>query len=174
MAETADDHVNLNIGVPGNIARGTVRRGTPVRKALDKFGFDARSHEIRGWTRGDDKQSKTMTLDDAIEADMTVLLLRPVVGRAAPEHVIEAVVRERLGELIVHDILVQPSENYDGEDTLRVTVVLDPRTAEKLNGGIAGDLIVELRRKLEELGEQRFPVVQYATRNEIENSAVAA
>jgi hypothetical protein len=173
LAKSADDQVKLNIGVPGNIARGTVRRGTPVRKAITKFGFGAGAHEIRGWTPGGDKQSKPMTLDDKIESDMTVLLLRSIVGQAAPEQVIEDVVRENLGMIGVRDVFVQPFDDFGEGDSLRVTVVLDPRTAEKLDGKTALDLIVALRRKLEDMEDPRFPVVEYATRTEIESTAVA-
>ena len=100
--------------------------------------------------------------------------MKPIIGRAPPEGIIESVVREHFGERGVRDVWVQPFDDYDGGDSLRVTVVLDPATAKKLDGETAIRLIGALRRRLEDLGEERLPVVEYATRDEIERLAVEA
>jgi hypothetical protein len=174
VTDSADAEVKLTIGVPGRIVSAAVPRGTTVRQAFAQFGFRARPRSIRGWTPGDKTTARSMSLDDPINTDMTVLLLQPVVGRAAPEGIIESIVREHFGERGVRDVWVQPFGDYDGEDSLRVTVVLDPAAAEKLDGDMALDLIRALRQRLEDMGEQRFPVVEYATRDEIERLAVEA
>jgi hypothetical protein len=173
MTDKAPADVKLNIGVPGRMASGIVERGTTVRQALARFGFNAGAHQIRGWAPGGDKESRPISLDDKIESDMTMLLLRPMVGRAAPEEAIQAIVRERLGAVGVRDILVQPYDSYDGEDLLRVTIVLDPASG-RLDGDTAVDLIVALRRKLEELEDTRFPLVEYARRTDFESSMVGS
>jgi hypothetical protein len=172
MTDNARAEVRLNIGVPGRIASATVPQGTTVRQALAQFGISTGAHQIRGWKPGGDKKSRQMTLDDKIETDMIVLLLQSIVGRAPPKGVIESVIREKLGKPGLRDIFVQPFDDYDGEDSLRVTVVLDQPAVDRLDGETAIDLIVQLRRQLEEKGESRFPVIEYATRKEIEDSAV--
>ena len=182
MPETTLDNVHLNIGVLGNIVKGTVQRGTTVREALAKFGFNGRAHEIRGWARGDKTKPKTMNPDDKIETDMTVLLLFPIIGRAPSadesrqvartRKIIGQVTRERLPKSGARDILLQPFDPYADDEALRVTLVLDRSTVDALDGKASIDLLVEMRRRLEAAGEPKFPVVEYATRDEIESSSV--
>ena len=145
-----------------------------MRQAFAQFGFRPRPDFIRGWTPGGKTKAKSMSLDDAIDTDMTVLLPQPIVGRAPLEGIIESVVREHFGGRGVRDVWVQPFDDYDGGDSLRVTVVLDPATAKKLDGETALRLIRTLRERLEEMDDHRFPVVEYATRDEIERLAVEA
>lgn len=77
-----DTRVRVHVGTMGNVKTGDVPRGTRVEDAFARFGFtQLQTFKIRGWTRAG-RRMVDSSKDDAIEEDMTLLLLRPIIGRA--------------------------------------------------------------------------------------------
>jgi hypothetical protein len=60
-------------------------------------------------------------------------------------------------------IVSEPATDSEGNEALRITVILKPETAEALTGDSALDLLVGLQNALRGEGEERFPIVEYAT-----------
>lgn len=164
--------VELNIGMLGNIKRVTVNRGTTVGQALQQFGFgnDLEQYKIRGWLRGGAK-SQDIGTNALIEQNMTLLLLRPIVGRAPMiAEIVEQAVKETLSAAGVSEVWTEPTIDSEGADALRVVINLDPRGADAITGDAALDTLVQLQNRLHE-AETALPIiVEYATKQEIEES----
>jgi hypothetical protein len=58
----------------------------------------------------------------------------------------------------------------EGRDALRITIVLTPGSTAKIQGDAVLNTLVQTQQKLEQEGEERFPIVEYATEKELEES----
>lgn len=55
-----------------------------------------------------------------------------------------------------------------GQDALLVTIVIRDNKAEEITGDNAVDAIVRIRHALHKSGEERFPIIEFATEAELE------
>jgi len=55
----------------------------------------------------------------------------------------------------------------DGNDALRITIVIKPGSASKIRGDATLDTLVGIQDRLRAEGEERFPIVEYATKKEL-------
>ena len=69
--------------------------------------------------------------------------------------------------IAVERVLVEPTVDSQGEDALRVTLVLDPEVIEGMSGDHALDVLVEIRQSLQAAGDERFPLILYRTEPEL-------
>lgn len=163
------DDVKFKIGVLGNINKVAVKRGTTVGQALQQFGFgnDLKQYEIRGWLPGGNK-SRDFKTDEFIEEGMTLLLLRPIVGRA-PD-IAKEVVMEKLRNAGLSEVWTERTVNSEGTDAMRVIINLEPLGASKMTGDAALDALVQLQNRLHKEAENLPIIVDYATKQEIEES----
>ena len=51
---------------------------------------------------------------------------------------------------------------------MRITIVIRPGAAAKIKGDAALDTLVQIQDRLRAAGEERFPIVEYATKEELE------
>jgi hypothetical protein len=58
----------------------------------------------------------------------------------------------------------------EGRDAVRITIVIKPGAASKINGDAALDTLVGIQERLRAEGEERFPIVEYATKRELSAS----
>ena len=72
----------------------------------------------------------------------------------------------RLGEEKLDGVRVEETTDAGGSDALRIIIKLKSKMAEKIDGDSALDLLVDLRRSLEGLGEERLPIVEYEEEGE--------
>lgn len=79
----------------------------------------------------------------------------------------ERVAREHLPPLSLDHAEVQPTVNSIGEGALRVVYVLQPDAPDRIRGEDLLKLLVDLRVQLETAGEERAPIVEYATTDEL-------
>jgi hypothetical protein len=56
----------------------------------------------------------------------------------------------------------------EGNEALRITVVLKPEASGKFTGDQALDLLVDVQQALQGAGEQRLPIIEYATEGELD------
>ena len=66
------------------------------------------------------------------------------------------------------DVMAEPSVDSEGHDGLHITVVLKPNVAAHLSGDAVLDTLLEILKRLNEEGDERFPIIEYATREELE------
>lgn len=72
----------------------------------------------------------------------------------------------------VTDIRVEDYVDTDGEDALRVTVIIDEDVdVEKVGGHDIGDLKSAVRQRIRELGVELWPYVQIAKQSELDEEA---
>jgi hypothetical protein len=58
-----------------------------------------------------------------------------------------------------------------GNAALRITIVLTPESTASISGGAALNTLDKLQRRLQEKGEDRFPIIEYATPEELKSVA---
>jgi hypothetical protein len=58
----------------------------------------------------------------------------------------------------------------EGQDAIRITIVIEPGAAAKPDGDAVLDTLVEIQDRLRDAGEERFPIVEYATEAELQDS----
>jgi hypothetical protein len=65
-------------------------------------------------------------------------------------------------------VIAEPFVDSQGDAALRITIVLRPNVAMRLTGDAVLDTLVQIQRRLSQEGEERFPLIEYATREELE------
>ncbi len=81
-----------------------------------------------------------------------------VVGKAA---------EEALKGVALARVYSEPALDSDGRDALLVTIVLGSGQLEHMNGDKALDAIVRIQHALLNSGEERFPIIDFATEEEL-------
>lgn len=69
--------------------------------------------------------------------------------------------------------IVEPTVDSQGEEALRVTLVLDPQVIERVAGDQALDVLFEINEALQSAGDDRLPIIFYATEEEVRTGAAA-
>ena len=64
-------------------------------------------------------------------------------------------------------VISSSTVDSEGHDALRITIVLKPGAADKIKGDAALDTLVQIQEQLRKAGEERFPLVEFATRQEL-------
>lgn len=77
------------------------------------------------------------------------------------------VVSQRLPQARVEAVHAEPTTDSEGKEAVRITIVLAPDTARSFTGDQALDLLVAIQQALLAGGEDRFPIVQYTTSEEL-------
>jgi hypothetical protein len=77
------------------------------------------------------------------------------------------VARTQVAEAVLERIVMEPAIDSEGREALRIILVLKPKAVQKLTGDQALDVLVGVQQKLEAEGEERFPIVEYATEQEL-------
>jgi hypothetical protein len=67
-------------------------------------------------------------------------------------------------------IISEPATDSVGREALRITIVIEPGAATKLKGDAVLDTLVQIQDDLRKAGEERFPIVEYATEKELQES----
>ncbi len=57
----------------------------------------------------------------------------------------------------------------EGHDALRITIVLSPNGQSEIKGDATLDTLIGIQNKLQAAGEDRFPLVEYATEGETDD-----
>jgi hypothetical protein len=78
-----------------------------------------------------------------------------------------AVLKRRAG---VDRVFSEPTADSEGHDALHITIVLRPGAADKISGDMALDTLVEVDKALRGAGEARFPIIDFATEEELQSS----
>jgi hypothetical protein len=83
------------------------------------------------------------------------------------ENKIRQIAREvavaNLSGAIFTSVTSSTTVDSEGHEALRITIVIKPGTASKIEGDAALDTLVQIQDRLRKEGEERFPIVEYAT-----------
>jgi hypothetical protein len=80
----------------------------------------------------------------------------------------EKVAKSNLTAAVVEGVRVAPVIDSEGREALEITIVVKSGTAAKLNGDAVLDTLVQIQDSLSAAGEDRFGIVEYATKAELE------
>jgi hypothetical protein len=72
-----------------------------------------------------------------------------------------------LGRQAVVEVSSSPITNSAGQDALQITIVLTPGSSAAISGDRAMKTLVTIRDELQKRGEERFPIVEYVTKDEL-------
>ena len=67
----------------------------------------------------------------------------------------------------VQRVLSKPAVDWTGDEVLHVTIVLGNEGVDGITGDMALDTLVGIERALQAAGEERFPVIDYETEEEL-------
>jgi hypothetical protein len=81
-----------------------------------------------------------------------------------------SVATANLSASAVKDVLVEPRVDSRGEEGLRITIVIQPDAVSRISGDAALNTLVEMQARIRDAGDERFPIVQYATEDELQES----
>lgn len=82
--------------------------------------------------------------------------------------IVSQVVQANTSPTSVLDVKAEPAMDWAGEEeVLRITIVITPEAVSQLAAGRALDTLVQIRDRLGEAGEHRFPILEYATEREL-------
>ena len=90
-----------------------------------------------------------------------------MIGIDKIDSIVADVVRKNLGQKLFQRTFSEPAVASDGGEALRITIVIAPKAAAKLKGDSILDTLVQIHGKLIEAGEERFPIIEYATEDEL-------
>jgi hypothetical protein len=85
----------------------------------------------------------------------------------------QEVAARNLGAQVVTRVLSEDAIDLDGHDALRLTIVLTPGSVPGIDRHAILDTLVQIHDRLRDAGDERFPIVNYATEDELEDSAEA-
>ena len=75
--------------------------------------------------------------------------------------------------IAVERVLVEPMVDSQGDEALRVTLVLDPEAVDRITGDQALDVLVDIKRAVRAAGDERLPIIYYATEEDLAAEDVA-
>jgi len=82
----------------------------------------------------------------------------------------EEVATANLSSANVSSIASSTAVDSEGHDALRITIVIKPGAEAKIQGDAALDTLVQIQDRLRKAGEERLPIVEYATQKELSES----
>jgi hypothetical protein len=74
-----------------------------------------------------------------------------------------------LNDDFVEEVLVEPAIGSDGDEILRITIVLNEGAIDKIDESQFLTTLLSIKRTLREVGDERGSVVTYATTAELED-----
>jgi hypothetical protein len=84
---------------------------------------------------------------------------------------IQYVVASEFGEEDVLRVTHDPATDSWGNAALRITVVVAPQAVNKLASGKTLDALIKLKQQLWQMREERTPIIEYATEEELSQDA---
>ena len=96
-------------------------------------------------------------------------------SRVKPHEAFGRLIRQALAAKLGRDNVMrvdwEPTVDSQGQDALEITVVIAPGATQKVKKGAVLDALVNLRERLQEMRDNRVPIVRYATEAELAHDA---
>jgi hypothetical protein len=91
-----------------------------------------------------------------------------MLGHEQVENIANGVAAAHLSGSTVRNIIAEPTVDSEGREALRIIIVIEPGAATRIKGDAALDILVQLQERLRQAGDERFPIIEYATEEELE------
>jgi hypothetical protein len=85
--------------------------------------------------------------------------------------IVSEVVQANTTPTSVRSVITEPAADSEGKDALRITIVITPEAVTQLAAGPVVDTLVQVQDRLRDAGEERFPIIEYATEEELHEVA---
>jgi hypothetical protein len=84
--------------------------------------------------------------------------------------IVSEVASANLAPQSIDSVVSESATDSEGREALRITIVVAPDSVSRMKGDAVLDTLVQIQNRLREEGEERFPIVEYATKEELESS----
>jgi hypothetical protein len=88
----------------------------------------------------------------------------------AVENIVREVATATLPRTAVSSVLAEPTADFEGEEALKITIIVPSNAVPSLSGDAALEMLVRVQDRLRQAGEERFPYIEYATEEESQAS----
>ena len=89
------------------------------------------------------------------------------------QKIAKQIVNDRAPDAELQRVVIEATTDEEGNDALRIVLVLTPESARAMTGDQALDVLVDIQKGLLREHESRFPIVEYATEAELEEDTSA-
>lgn len=89
------------------------------------------------------------------------------------DDIAQTVASANLTSEAVARVMSKPFTDSEGEPSVRITIVLNPGFPDRIKGDDVLNTLVGIKRRLREAGEDRYPLIEYATEEELKESGDA-
>ena len=94
-----------------------------------------------------------------------------MLDREKIEEIAKKVAIANLTSASVSTVQSEPFIHSKGHEAVRITIVLTPESVASIDGKMTLNTLVQINNELQRAGEERFPLVEYATAAELEEGA---
>jgi hypothetical protein len=70
----------------------------------------------------------------------------------------------------VTSVTSSTATDSEGREALRITIIIPPSAELRIEGSTALKTLIEMQAYLQKAGEERFPIIEYATKGELAES----
>jgi hypothetical protein len=83
------------------------------------------------------------------------------------EEIAQEVASANLASSNISSVSSSTAIDSEGHDALRITIVIKPGSESKIKGDATLDTLVGIQDRLRSEGEERFAIIEYATKEEL-------
>ena len=84
------------------------------------------------------------------------------------EDIVTTAAKSNLGSEKVVSVTSEPAIDSEGEGAIKILNELKPGSVDSISGDDVTKTLVEISDRLQQAGDDRFPMIQYATTDELE------
>jgi hypothetical protein len=85
--------------------------------------------------------------------------------------IVAAAAAANLSSKTVLSVTTGSTTDSRGEPALKITIVITPNSTASISGEAALATLSDIQQSLEDAGEERFPIIEYATEEELKEAA---
>ena len=83
------------------------------------------------------------------------------------KEIVRNIASANLTSKVVADVYSESASASTGEAAVRIIIVVNPDVAEKLKGDTLLNTLVDIQSAFSKSGDERLPIIEYATREEL-------
>jgi hypothetical protein len=93
-----------------------------------------------------------------------------LLGESEIRNIATGVATANLGSQNFTSVTSSTAIDSEGQEALRITIVIPQEAINKIKGDAALNTLVDMQDRLTKAGEERFPIIEYATEKELAES----
>jgi hypothetical protein len=93
-----------------------------------------------------------------------------MLDKSSIDQIATQVATANLSSQNVTSVMSSTATDSEGREALRITIIIPPSAELKIEGSAALTTLVQMQESLQKAGEERFPIIEYATEKELAES----